>query len=101
MGPGGKARISDCNFPSYLDMLSMQLGFRSSSRCPACDVALAKSRRMGGGMISWIMRAAPIHAPKRRPRRDDGASGSPTRPARISEVVNFNKGGDKHETRQG
>jgi hypothetical protein len=25
-------------------------------------------------MIFWIMRAAPIRAPKRRARRDDGAS---------------------------
>ena len=61
MGPRGKARISDCNFLSYLDMLSTQLGFRSSSRCSAWDVALAKSRRIGGGhdLLDHASRAHP------------------------------------------
>jgi hypothetical protein len=45
----GKARISRCNFPSYLDMLRMELSFRSSSRCWGWYVARAKTCRIGGG----------------------------------------------------
>src|SRR5271163_1648818 len=103
MGPRGKARISDCNFLSYLDMLSTQLGFRSSSRCSAWDVALAKSRRIGGGHD--LLGSCEQRPSTRRSGRlaatmapPSTARGSPTKPARISEVVKFNKGGDKHET---